>query len=174
MIETDRLLLRNWTDDDLDPFAEMNADPAVMEHFPRWPSRAESDGLAARERTRVAERGWGLFAVEADTGFIGFVGLAVPGFDAHFMPAVEIGWRLARPAWGKGYATEAALTCLARAPGWGIERVVSFTTTANTRSRAVMERIGLAHDPADDFDHPLIAAGHPLRRHVMYRSDELG
>ena len=98
MIETERLLLRNWVDADLDPFASMNADPAVLEHFPAFPTREQSDRSARRQRAHIDETGWGLFAVESDHGFIGFVGLSVPAFDAHFMPAVEIGWRLARPA----------------------------------------------------------------------------
>ena len=151
----------------------MNRDPEVMEHFHRRPTRAESDEFIDRNDTLIAERGWGLFAIEADEGFIGFVGLAVPRFEAHFMPAVEIGWRLARPAWGHGYATEAAMACLVAAPGWGIDEVVSFTTTTNVRSQAVMARIGLTHDPTDDFDHPAIEDGHPLRRHVLFRSGPL-
>jgi RimJ/RimL family protein N-acetyltransferase len=171
LIVTDRLTLRQWRDDDLEPFAALNSDPAVMEFFLAPLTREQSDSLAERERAVIDERGWGLWAVENDAQeFIGFVGLSVPSFEAHFMPAVEIGWRLARRHWGKGYATEAARAVLA----FGLEdleldQIVSFTAEINVRSRRVMDRIGMTHDPADDFDHPRVADG-PLRRHVLYRS----
>jgi ribosomal-protein-alanine N-acetyltransferase len=124
-----------------------------------------------------ADKGFGWWALEIPGGapFIGFVGLSIPRFNAHFTPCVEIGWRLAHAAWGKGYATEAARAALAH--GFDVlklEEIVSFTTTANLRSRNVMEKIGMRRDPADDFDHPSIAAGHPQRPHVLYRKTRAG
>src|SRR5689334_12753197 len=150
----------------------MNADPRVMEFFPAPLSREESDALITRIEAGFDRHGFGLWALEVrETGeFIGFTGLAPPEFEAHFTPAVEVGWRLAAPAWGRGYATEAARAAIAfgfeRA---GLEEIVSMTSVLNERSRAVMERLGMSRDPADDFDHPGIPAGHPLRRHVLYR-----
>jgi RimJ/RimL family protein N-acetyltransferase len=169
-LRTERLLLRQWRDDDLDAFAELNADPEVMRHFPRTLSRAESDALAAQQKRLIAERGWGLWAVDAPEGFIGFVGLAEPRFEAHFTPAVEVGWRLAQNGWGKGYASEAARAVV----GFGfdelrLDEIVSFTYVGNDRSRRVMERIGMTRDPADDFQHPVLPEGHRLRHHVLYR-----
>lgn len=171
-IETGRLLLRGWRDADRAPFAALNADPEVMEHFPSTLSREASDRLVAAIEDGWSVNGFGLWAVEdIERGrFIGFTGLSRPSFDAHFTPAVEIGWRLSREAWGQGFATEAARAALAfgfdRA---GLDEIVSFTVPANVRSRAVMERLGMTHDPADDFDHPKLPEGHPLRRHVLYR-----
>jgi RimJ/RimL family protein N-acetyltransferase len=171
-LETPRLRLRAWRDADREPFAALNADPVVMEHFPAPLDRAASDALADRIAGGLAERGWGLWAVEAPdvAPFVGFVGLAVPRFTAHFTPAVEVGWRLARPWWGRGYAPEAAREVVRFAQdGLGLAEVVSFTAEGNVRSRRVMEKIGLTHDPADDFDHPDLPVGHRLRRHVLYR-----
>jgi RimJ/RimL family protein N-acetyltransferase len=169
-LRTDRLLLRQWRDDDFEPFAALNGDPEVMRHFPRTLSRAESDTLAERQRTLIAERGWGLWAVEAPEGFIGFVGLSEPRFEEHFTPAVEVGWRLARHGWRKGYATEAARAAVAYGFGeLALDEIVSFTAVVNDRSRGVMERLGMTYDPDDDFDHPALAEGDPLRRHVLYR-----
>ena len=173
MIETDRLLLRGWRASDRAPFAAMNADPEVMRYFPAPLSREESDALADRLAADVEEQGWGLWALEERrTGaFIGFTGLARAGFEAHFTPAVEVGWRLARPAWGNGYATEAARACVAFAfAELSVEGLVSFTAAGNARSRAVMERLAMTHDPEEDFDHPALPAGHELRRHVLYRT----
>lgn len=170
-LSTTRLRLRRWRDKDRGPFAAMNADARVMEFFLNTLSRAESDALADRIEAHFRDRGFGLWAVEVPTaGFIGFTGLSVPRFEAPFMPCVEIGWRLAVEHWGKGYATEAARLAL----GYGFEtlrlsEIVSFTATTNLRSRAVMERLGMCRDPADDFDHPALPDGHPLRRHVLYR-----
>ena len=172
MLTTDRLLLRRWRDDDREPFAALNADPVVMELFPSTLTRSESDGLIDRIEKHLDEHGFGLWAVEVPGGasFIGFVGLSVVPFDAHFTPAVEVGWRLARDHWGRGHATEGARAALALAFGdLGLGEVVSFTAVANRRSRAVMERLGLTHDPADDFDHPRLAADSPILRHVLYR-----
>lgn len=172
MIHTERLILRHWTAADRAPFAEMNADPEVMRWFPATLSRAESDALADRIDGHFDAHAWGLWALEvADTGeFAGFTGLARPRFEAHFTPAVEIGWRLPRWAWGRGYATEAARAGLAYAFGTlELDEVVSFTPAGNRPSRAVMERLGMLHDPAGDFDHPMIDPAHPLRRCVLYR-----
>lgn len=171
-IDTPRLRLRPWREADLPAFAAMNADPKVMEFFPKPLSPAESDALAARIRENFARRGFGLWAVEVPgvADFIGFVGLSVPGFSAHFTPCVEIGWRLAHEHWGRGYATEAARASLEF--GFGrlpLDEIVSFTTATNRRSQAVMERIGMTRTPDDDFDHPALSEGHPLRRHVLYR-----
>jgi RimJ/RimL family protein N-acetyltransferase len=171
-IETARLRLRDWTDADAGPFAAMNADPRVMEFFPARLDRAQSDALMAKLRTNLEREGWGLYAAELkETGaFIGFVGIAVPGFDAPFMPATEIGWRLTRPSWGQGLASEAAAAVRDHAfADVGLAELVSFTAEWNVPSRRVMERIGMTHDPKDDFIHPKIAAGHKLAPHVLYR-----
>jgi ribosomal-protein-alanine N-acetyltransferase len=143
-----------------------------MEHFPERLSRRQSDDLIEKIEAGFEANGYGLWALElrATGELIGFTGLAKPSFEAHFTPAVEIGWRLARSAWGSGYATEAARAAL----GFGFEQrglteVVSFATVANGRSRAVMERIGMTREPDDDFNHPGLPLGHPLSRHVLYR-----
>ncbi len=148
-----------------------------MEHFVAVLSRQESDALADRIAAGLDDRGWGLWAVEVTvTGeFAGFVGLASVPFEAPFTPAVEIGWRLARPFWGQGLATEAARAVLDHAFGpLGMGEVVSFTATTNQRSQRGMRRLGMAHDPAGDFDHPAIPEGHRLRRHVLYRRSAPG
>lgn len=171
-LRTERLLLRDWRDDDLDAYAALNADARVMEHFPRTLSRSDSDVQAGHIRSHLREKGFGFWAVEVPgvAPFIGFVGLAVPSFDAHFMPAVEVGWRLAHEHWGRGYATEGARAALEA--GFGqlrLSEIVSFTTVGNMRSRHVMEKIGMTRDAGGDFDHPRLPEGHPLRRHVLYR-----
>lgn len=150
----------------------MNADPEVMEHFPTVLTREESDGYVGRVMESWGANGFGLWAIERleDGTFVGFTGLTRPRFDAPFMPAVEVGWRFARDAWGRGYATEAARASIAF--GFdvvGLDEIVSFTSPANVRSWRVMERLGMTHDPADDFDHPRLPEGSPLRRHVLYR-----
>ena len=173
-VETPLLLLRDWTDADAEPFAAMNADPRVMEFFPRGLDRADSDSLISHIRASITRDGFGLYAVEAkDTGaFVGFTGLARPGFDAPFMPAIEIGWRLARESWGNGYATEAAGAAVDHAFGsLGLDALVSYTTEWNRRSRRVMEKIGMTRDPRDDFMHPKLPPGHKLAPHVLYRID---
>jgi RimJ/RimL family protein N-acetyltransferase len=172
-LRTPRLCLRPWCDADLASFAAINADARVMEFFPRPLDRAESDAAAARIRDEIAARGFGNWAVEVPgvSDFIGFVGLSVPRFEAHFTPCVEIGWRLAAEHWGRGYATEAARVALAFGFGeLALDEIVSFTVPANLRSRAVMERVGMTRSPADDFDHPALPDRHPLRRHVFYRA----
>jgi RimJ/RimL family protein N-acetyltransferase len=171
-IETERLRLRDWTDADAVPFAAMNADRGVMEFFPALLERKQSDELMARIRSNMARDGFGLYAVEerATSAFIGFTGLAKPAFAAPFTPATEIGWRLARKAWGKGYASEAAAAVRDHAfEVLGFDALVSFTSRQNHRSRRVMEKIGMTHDPADDFIHPGLPAGHELAPHVLYR-----
>ena len=169
-LRTARLLLRRWRPADRAPFAALNADPEVMRHFPRTLSAAESDGFIDRVEAAFGLHGYGLWAVERDGEFIGFVGLNWTPFNAHFTPALEIGWRLARAAWGQGYATEAALASRDFAfAEVGVTELVSFTTLENARSQAVMRRIGMSHDADDDFDHPNLPAGHPLLRHVLYR-----
>lgn len=150
----------------------MNADPEVMEHFTSTLTRAESDALIDRIEAGLEERGFGLWALEvAETGeFIGFTGLSVLRFQAHFTPAVEIGWRLNRSSWGRGYASEAAHCALGVAfEDLDLPEVVSLTSTTNLRSQAVMRRIGMTYDPAGDFDHPWVEEGHPLQRHVLWR-----
>jgi len=176
-LTTERLVLRAWRDADLAPFAALCADPRVMEHFPSLPSRAESDATVARIRRHFDAHGFGLWAVEAPgvADFLGFVGLIHVPFTAAFTPAVEIGWRLAAAHWGSGYATEAARRALA----FGFEQlqldqIVSMTVPGNLRSRGVMERLGMHRAPADDFDHPRLPDGHPLRRHVLYRLSRTG
>ena len=165
-----RVLLRSWRDADRAPFAALNADPQVMEHFPAPLSAAQSDAMIARAQALIDERGWGSWALEIDGQLAGFTGLTRPGFEAHFTPCVEIGWRLAPPFWGHGYASEAANLALAHGFATvGLDEVVSFTATTNTRSQAVMRRIGMLHDPAEDFDYPSLPDGHRLRRHVLYR-----
>lgn len=169
-ISTERLLLRQWCDSDYLPFADLNADPTVMEFFPSVLTRAASDASADRIRVGIAERGWGLWAVEVKRWqrFIGFVGLnpvpeAIPGW-----PGVEIGWRLAKPHWGNGYATEAAEAVLGFAfKTIHLNEVVSFTAAINHRSRRVMERVGLAFVEA--FQHPHLPHDSPLKEHVLYR-----
>lgn len=169
---TPRLLLRRWRASDRDLLTRLNADPEVMEHFPSVLDRPASDALAERIDAHFAEHGFGPWAVEIPgvAPFIGFVGLSHVGFDAHFVPAVEISWRLARSSWGHGYAAEAAAeACRVAFEELELSEIVAFTVPANQRSRAVMVRLGMTRDAADDFEHPNLPAGHPLRRHVLYR-----
>ncbi len=160
--------MRRWRETDLEPFAALNADSEVMAHFPSLLSREESDALAARADALFDEHGFGLWAVEAPEGFVGFTGLSVPQFVASFLPAVEVGWRLARNAWGRGYATEAARAVVAAGfEKHALREIVSFTATTNVRSQRVMKRLGML--PDGYFDHPALPVGSPLRRHVLYR-----
>jgi RimJ/RimL family protein N-acetyltransferase len=170
--ETERLVLRPWRDSDRAPFAVINADPEVMRHFPRPLARDESDQTAEQVASHFREHGFGPWAVEVRGAapFIGCVGLMHVGFRAHFTPAIEILWRLDRSAWGRGYATEAAREALRIAfIELDLREIVAFTVPANLRSRAVMARLGMKHDASDDFDHPKLPEGDPLRRHVLYR-----
>ena len=172
VLTTPRLILRHWREADIETFADLTADPRVMEHFQKTLSREESDAMAERVRGLFDEQGFGLWAVEVPgvADFVGFVGLNVPTFETHFTPCVEVGWRLAYEHWGRGYATEAARRALNFAfDELDLEEVVSFTVPANVRSRGVMERLGMTRSPDDDFDHPVLPEGHRLRRHVLYR-----
>ena len=169
---TARLQLREWRDADLEPFAALNADPRVMEHYPQILDRPQSNVFANRIRAKLAERRFGLWAVEAPgvAPFLGYVGLSEPSFQALFTPCIEIGWRLAREHWRHGYASEAASAVLDYAFGpLALSQIVSFTATGNQRSRRVMERLGMRHLASEDFDHPNLPAEHPLRRHALYR-----
>lgn len=172
-LHTPRLVLRAWRDADLPAFAALNADPAVMRFMPGPLDRAGSDAMVDRLRAAWVEQGFGVWAVEASgvAGFAGCVGLAVPRFQGAFTPCVEILWRLSSAHWGRGYATEAARAAVAFGfDTLGLPEIVAFTVPANRPSRAVMERLGMQTcTPADDFDHPGLPAGHPLRRHVLYR-----
>lgn len=174
MIQTARLILRRWRDSDLDALTAINTDPAVLEHLPGPVDRTGTAAMIQRFEQHFDEHGFGLWAVELAGGepCLGWVGLTRVDFEAPFVPAVEVGWRLARSAWGHGYATEAARAALAFAfDEAGLDEVVSFTVPANRRSRAVMERVGLRHDPTGDFEHPRLEPGHRLRSHVLYRID---
>ena len=171
-LRTSRLLLRAWRDEDIAPFAEMSADPAVMEYLlplsDRWLS---PEAWVARKRAHWDEHGFGQWVVEipGEASFIGVVGLETVAYEAPFTPAVEVAWRLAQPYWGHGYATEAARAALDYGFGeLGLDEIVALTVPANRRSRRVMERLGMTRSPEDDFDHPRLPAG-PLRRHVLYR-----
>lgn len=171
-IVTERLLLRRWRDTDRLPFRKLNSDPRVMEFMPRQLAPEASDELILRIEEHFERHGFGPFAAELreDGAFLGYVSLWVPNFEAHFMPAVEIGWRLSADYWGRGLATEGARAVVHHAfAELGLESLVSFTVPENLRSRRVMEKLGMFHDPRDDFDHPLLPEGHPLRRHVLYR-----
>nr|WP_236714703.1 GNAT family N-acetyltransferase [Nonomuraea pusilla] len=172
-MQTERLIMRRWRETDRAAFAEMNRDPEVMEHFPAPLTREQSDLFVDRIEQGFERHGWGLWALEerGSGAFVGFTGLQLKTFASHFTPAADIGWRLARPAWGKGYATEAAARALAYGfEEAGLDEIVAMTAVGNARSRAVMERLGMTRDPADDFDHPDVPEGSPLRRHVLYRA----
>jgi RimJ/RimL family protein N-acetyltransferase len=166
----EQLILRQWKDADLDPYAAMNADAEVMRYFPAVLSREESAASLERQRRVIEERGWGLWAVEVDSVFAGFTGLNVPSFTTHFTPCTEIGWRFRREFWGRGLAFRAAREALR----FGFEtlklaEIVAFTAATNERSRKLMERLGFEQDASGDFDHPSIPRGHALSRHVLYR-----
>ena len=173
ILATPRLLLAPWTERDLAPFAALNADPEVMRYFPKTMTAEESNALVDRLRGMWADHGYGLAAVRRreDDAFVGMVGIQkVLNPVYSFAPAVEVGWRLARPFWRQGYASEAAHAALA----WGFDvlglsEIVAFTTVTNLPSRAVMTHLGMSYDPASDFLHPLLPEDHPLRPHVLYR-----
>jgi len=173
-LKTDRLILRQWRDSDLDPWAAMNSDPEVREYFPEILTREQSAGSLAHFRDSIAERGWGFWAVEiiATGEFIGMAGLDPVDEEMPFT-GVEIGWRLARPAWGHGYATEAARAVLDYGFGpLGLTEILAVTAAGNVRSQAVMRRLGMTRDPADDFDDPTVEPG-PLRSSVLFRLSAL-
>jgi RimJ/RimL family protein N-acetyltransferase len=173
-LRTDRLLLRRWKDADRTPFAALSADPEVMEQFPAVLTREQSDALVDEIERAFEERGWGLWALEARESrtFLGFTGLKLWTVESRlpFAPAVEVGWRLTRSAWGHGYASEAARAAVAYGfTTLDLHEIVSMTAVTNERSWRVMERIGMTRDPAEDFDHPRVERGHRLERHVLYR-----
>jgi len=171
-LTTARLLLRRWRPSDRQPFQALNADPRVMEYFPCLMTPDESNEAIMRIEHHFDRHGFGLFAAELiqEKALIGFIGLSVPSFDAPFMPAVEIGWRLSADHWGRGLATEGARAVVSHAfENLGFTSLVSFTVPENLRSRNVMEKIGMVHDPSADFDHPRLPVGHALRHHVLYR-----
>lgn len=170
-VDTARLRLRQWRESDREPFAALNADPAVMEFFLSPLSRESSDASIDAWQSQLASRGWSNWALElkASGELLGFTGLSIPRRALPFSPCVEVGWRLARTHWGQGYATEAARAALE--VGFvrlDLPEIVSFTTVGNVRSRAVMERIGM-RDAKQDFEYPGFPEGHPLRRHCLYR-----
>lgn len=171
-LQTNRLILRPWLALDRKPFAQLNQDPEVMRYFPQLLTATESNRLIERIENHFKTNGFGFWAVELrQTGeFIGFIGLQIPGFEAPFMPTVEVGWRLARQFWGQGFATEGAIAALS----YGflqlqLPEIVAFTAKVNHRSIAVMKRLAMEHNPKDDFKHPALPAGHPLQLHVLYR-----
>jgi RimJ/RimL family protein N-acetyltransferase len=176
-LTTERLLLRRWRASDREPFRALNADPRVMEFMPGLLTAEESDARVDYAESHFERHGFGLFAAELrqSSAFIGFIGLSIPRFEAPFMPSVEIGWRLAAEYWGRGLATEGAREALRYGfEELGLDAIVSFTADANIRSRRVMEKLGMTHDPVDDFEHPSIPEGHPLRHHVLYRLTRAG
>jgi len=171
-LTTDRLILRQWRPQDIPAYAAMSGDPRVMEHYPAIQSRAESEASLLRFQARIAERGWGIWALEdrASGETVGFTGLQHPPFEEHFTPCIEIGWRVAFERWGEGLAPEAARAALAFGfERLGVDEIVAMTSLPNRRSMRVMEKLGMTRDPADDFDVPMIPEGHRLRRHVLYR-----
>jgi RimJ/RimL family protein N-acetyltransferase len=170
-LETDRLILRQWENDDLPDFAALNADPEVMKYFPNLLSREASDAMAEKCRSLISERGWGFWATisKESSKFIGFVGLNEPKDTLPFAPCVEIGWRLQKIYWGNGYATEAANQALRISfETLGLNEVVSFATASNTRSRSVMDRIGMVNT-YQNFKHPDLPDNSPLAEHVLYK-----
>lgn len=171
-LSSERLILRPWRDGDLDALASLCAAPEVMAHFPAPLDRAGSETLLRRLQAHQAEHGFTFWCLERreDGAFVGFTGLARVSFAAPFVPAVEIGWRLARPLWGQGYALEAARRALAYAfDELALAEVVSFTVPDNQRSWGLMQRLGMQRDAAGDFEHPNLPPGHPLRPHLLYR-----
>ncbi len=170
-LRTERLLLRSWCDDHIAAFATMSSDPAVMEFLRPFTDLAACEAWVIRARAHWSTYGFGQWVVEVpgEAAFIGVIGLAQIPYEAHFTPAIEIAWRLARAYWGRGYATEAARAALDYGFGkLGLEQIVAVTVPANLRSLRVMERLDMTRSPADDFDHPNLPEG-PLRRHVLYR-----
>lgn len=171
-LRTQRVLLRQWKDSDLNRWAAMNADAEVRKYFPKLLDRTESDDEANRIRGNIAQRGWGMWAIEIPGvhAFAGFVGLSLPAFEAPWMPAVEIGWRLSRDAWHKGYATEGAVAAMNFAfDELDLPEVVAMSVPTNTPSHQVMQRLGMTHDPSADFDHPRVPADWPLKTHILHR-----
>jgi ribosomal-protein-alanine N-acetyltransferase len=172
-LSTARLRLRPWREEDLAPFAALNADPRVMRYFKQPLTRAESDAFVERTMNHFREHGFCFWAIELreTRALVGLAGLSRATFPAHFTPCVEVGWRLAHDHWGRGFATEAAEAALDDGFGrLGLAEIVAFTAVGNERSRRVMDRLGMTRSAADDFDHPNLPPGHPLQRHVLYRA----
>jgi RimJ/RimL family protein N-acetyltransferase len=170
-LKTKRLILRQWRDEDYEPFARLNADPKVMEHFPSTLTKVQSDVMATTLKTLISQNGWGFWVMEEkETGlFVGALGLHEPTENLPFLPCVEIGWRLAYEHWGKGYATEAGKEVLRYAfEDLKLEEVVSFTAVANKRSRDLMKRLGMKNS-YENFEHSALPQGHRLREHVLYK-----
>ena len=175
-LETERLVLRQWLNEDYSAFAKMNADPVVMQYFPKILTREESNTMAVKIENRIAQNGWGFWAVElkGQASFIGFVGLNEPDYSLPVTPCVEIGWRLDKKYWGRGYATEAAEAVLEFSfKKLNLKEVYSFTPVSNSRSRALMERLNMLNTE-HNFNHPLIPVNNPLREHVLYKIDKSG
>ena len=171
-LRTRRTLLRQWKDSDLPAWCAMNADAQVRRYFPAPLGFEQAVQEAGRMRAAITQRGWGMWALElpGQLPFAGTVGLHVTTIDAPFVPTVELGWRLCREAWGRGLATEAAQAAAQFAfEHLQLDELTAYTAEENLPSQAVMQRLGMQHDTADDFDHPLIAAGQPLRRHRLFR-----
>jgi RimJ/RimL family protein N-acetyltransferase len=171
-LTTPRLILRPWRDADIEPWVALCADPRVMDHFPATYERPQAEAIATRLRQRLERDGYGWWAVDVKDGapFAGIIELQAVPFEAHFTPAFEVGWWFAHQQWGHGYATEGARAALDFAFGeLRCAEVIAMTTPVNARSQRVMQRLGMVCDRRDDFDHPLIEAGHPLRRHLLYR-----
>jgi RimJ/RimL family protein N-acetyltransferase len=172
VIRTERIALRRWREEDREPFARLNADPRAMEFQPSVLSREQSDRFVDYIETQFLENGFTLYATELQQQqrFIGFIGIHLPRFEAAFTPCVEIGWRLAPDVWGQGLATEGGLAVVRHSfEVLDLDELVSFTARINTKSQRVMQKIGMSRDPAEDFDHPKLPVGHPLRHHVLYR-----
>ena len=173
MITTERLILRQWRASDLEPWVAMNADPEVMHYFPATLSREEAEAAMVRAQAGIEEHGFGAWAMERrdDGAFLGFTGLMRLKDDNPLYPGVETGWRLARHAWGQGYASEAAKASLKYGfEQLGLDSIVAFTATTNLQSQAVMIRIGMTRREDLDFDHPSLPKGHPLERHVVWKA----
>jgi [ribosomal protein S5]-alanine N-acetyltransferase len=169
-IETPRLILRQWQEGDHEPYIQLNADPEVMKFFPSVMAPVQTAAQIEKIAAYIDQHGYGFFAVERKDNrqFIGFTGLGDPGFKADFTPCIEIGWRLSKENWGQGFATEAALACLDFSfDKLGLDEIYSFTSIYNKRSELVMQRIGMSK--IGEFDHPLIADGHILKKHVVYK-----
>ena len=172
ILETDRLILRTWNDDDLQPMLAINQDPKVMEYFPSLQDVDMTKNFIDKVNAHFKNHGYSLYAaVRKDTNeFIGFIGLLIAEFESHFTPATEIGWRLSSSHWGQGFATEGAKAVLGYAfRELKIPEIVSFTAAGNAKSIRVMQKIGLQHNEVDDFDHPKLDDTSPLKRHVLYR-----
>lgn len=171
MLQTQRLILREWRESDREILYQMNSDPVVMRYFEKTMTREESDAMYARLQKLTGDHGFTFYAAELRTtgDLIGMIGLGVPRFEAYFTPCVEVGWRLRPEYWGHGYATEGARASLELGFSKGLKEIVAQTAIQNLPSRRVMERLGMKYCEGGDYDHPLVPEGHPVRRHVLYR-----